>query len=109
MSKVAKRLDQGNDAATRMTEATEGAAPVQDLRGASASRGQATPAGKTDGARNGSADWLGRSLRRLYQGTVEEPIPRKFLELLDRLDQQDEQSQEGRDGASDPAKAGNKP
>lgn len=40
-------------------------------------------------SRDRSVDWLGRSLRQLYDGTAREPIPDKFRTLLDQLDERD--------------------
>jgi len=40
-------------------------------------------------SRDRSVDWLGRSLRQLYDGTAREPIPDKFRALLDQLDERD--------------------
>ena len=65
--------------------------------------------GRKPGAGNGSADWLGRGLRQLYQGTVSEPIPDKFRTLLERLDQQEEEAREGTDRSAGPAKTGGQP
>lgn len=100
---MGKRLEQGSEAVARTTDAAEPAA-VARQEGASVSR-----IGRKPGAGNGSADWLGRGLRQLYQGTVSEPIPDKFRALLDRLDQQDEARREDGDGPAGPAKTGGKP
>jgi len=86
VSEVGKRTDQGSDAVARTADAPEQGAAVgqQETRGAPMSR-----MGRKPSDRNGSTDWLGRGLRQLYQGTVNEPIPDKFRELLERLDQQE--------------------
>lgn len=92
---VGKRVEQGREIAGEPTEASDAAA---------AGAHRAVPRGVESLAagRNGSADWLGRGLRRLYQGTVNEPIPEKFRELLSRLD---EQGGEPSDDVGTPARA----
>lgn len=92
---VGKRVEQGREIAGEPTGAPEGGA--SGTHRAVPHGGEGMAAG-----RNGPADWLGRSLRRLYQGTVNEPIPEKFRELLSRLD---EQGGEPSDGAGTPARA----
>lgn len=101
---VSKRLEHGRETPANSKEAPEAAT-------AAAERRRVAPRGDHQAAAsgNGSPDWLGRSLRRLYQGTVNEPIPEKFRELLNRLDEQDDSSQVEGAGSSDPAKAGNQP
>lgn len=46
--------------------------------------------------RDRSVDWLGRSLRQLYDGTAREPIPDKFRSLLDQLDARDKATDKDR-------------
>ena len=100
---VGKRLEQGSEAAARTADAAEPAAMTRQ-EGAHVSR-----IGRKPAAGNGSADWLGRGLRQLYQGTVSEPIPDKFRALLDRLDQQEEGTREDGDRPAGPAKTGGQP
>lgn len=88
--------------ATEPTEASE--ATASGAPRATARDGQHTP-----GGRNGSADWLGRGLRRLYQGTVNEPIPDKFRELLSRLDEQVDEHKDASAGPARPPKSGEQP
>lgn len=40
---------------------------------------------------------FGRQLRRLYQDTVNEPIPESFHELLCRLEEEEPEEEEGAD------------
>lgn len=94
---VGKRVNQGRETATDPTEAPEAASAASGPYRAAPRSGQGAA-----GGRNGSADWLGRGLRRLYQGTVNEPIPEKFRELLSRLD---EQSGDAADAVAAPARA----
>ena len=37
-------------------------------------------------------DWLGRGLKKLYQDTLNDPIPDSFLNLLEELDRKDKES-----------------
>jgi hypothetical protein len=36
--------------------------------------------------------WIGRQLRAVYDETLHEPIPERFLELLDKIDKKDPDS-----------------
>lgn len=40
-----------------------------------------------------SEDWIGRHLRRVYDKTLNEPIPNRFLELLKKIDEKDSGSE----------------
>lgn len=59
---------------------------------ASSRTGTPARAGQAAEPRDRSAEWLGRSLRQLYDGTAREPIPDKFRALLDQLDERDKTS-----------------
>ncbi len=87
--------------ASEPTEASE--ATAAGAHRATTRDGQPAP-----GGRNGS-DWLGRGLRRLYQGTVNEPIPDKFRELLSRLDEQVDEQSDASAGPARPPKAEEQP
>lgn len=39
-----------------------------------------------------SEDWIGRQLREVYDKTLSEPIPDRFLELLKKIDKKDSES-----------------
>lgn len=92
---VGKRVEQASEAVARTVDAPEQAAAVSPQGIPMSRTGRKSPSD-----RNGSMDWLGRGLRQLYQGTVNEPIPDKFRELLDRLDQQEPDGREKTGGAA---------
>ena len=37
-------------------------------------------------------EWIGRQLREVYNKTLDEPIPERFLELLEQIDKKDPES-----------------
>ena len=37
-------------------------------------------------------EWIGRQLRQVYDKTLNEPIPERFLDLLKQLDEKDPES-----------------
>lgn len=41
-----------------------------------------------ESARETREDWLSEQLRQLYRGTLDEPIPDRFLRLLAELDEE---------------------
>ena len=98
---MGKRVEQVSEAVARAVDAPDQAAAVSQ-QGMHMSRAGRTPPSD----RNGSMEWLGRGLRQLYQGTVNEPIPDKFRELLDRLDQQEPEGRASGPAAPEPGKAG---
>jgi hypothetical protein len=41
-------------------------------------------------------EWIGQQLRAVYDKTLNEPIPERFLELLKKIDEKDEKDPESK-------------
>jgi hypothetical protein len=82
---VGKRVEQGSGVVAWSADRADGTTAPAGERVTPLPRSHRKPGAEG----NGSADWLGRGLRKLYQETAAEPIPDKFRELLERLDEQD--------------------
>lgn len=59
--------------------------------------GKSNPAPKSDAEEADQLGVFGRQLRRLYQDTVNEPIPESFHELLCRLEEEESEEEKGAD------------
>lgn len=104
---VTKNSDPKDDAVS--PDGRPRSAVRQDMHTATDKPGKsAAPVARPGGGepRDRSVDWLGRSLRQLYDGTAREPIPDKFRSLLDQLDERDGKSGGAKPAAGKPADKG---
>lgn len=46
-------------------------------------------------------DWLARGLKKLYEDTLNDPVPDSFLHLLEELDRKDKEKNQAADAVKD--------